>query len=90
MPLYLCLLLVALPLSANAEEEPAFGTLDRDRDGQLSPREVAELSLNFAALDKNDNGYLSRGELQQQGTELHVMNDHAQHAAGLDGATDPN
>lgn len=63
MSMLLRLLLIALPLNAAVAEESLFGNLDRDRDGQLSAREVATLSLNFSALDTDGNGYLSRSEL---------------------------
>lgn len=60
MPALLCLLLASAPLAA---DDSSFRKLDRDRDGQLSAREVAPLRLDFHGLDTNNNGYLSRNEL---------------------------
>lgn len=58
------LLLIALS-SATVAAESSFRTLDLDRDGQLSAREVPALPVQFHALDTDGNGYLSRSEFQE-------------------------
>jgi len=49
------------------EPEALLAMLDRDRDGALSPREVARhpLSKVFREVDRNDNSLLEQGELAE-------------------------
>lgn len=72
-PIHLLAALVTL-ISAGAQEakppvdrrpppQPLLKALDGDRDGNLSPEEIADASSALIELDKNDDGQLTRREI---------------------------
>jgi Ca2+-binding EF-hand superfamily protein len=51
----------------STEFDAAFGEIDKNRDGRVSPAEArinAELAKNFKALDQSADGFLAKDELR--------------------------
>jgi Ca2+-binding EF-hand superfamily protein len=49
------------------DRKGTFATLDKDGDERLSPEEVADSRLagSFSALDRNSDGFVSKGEFRR-------------------------
>jgi hypothetical protein len=51
------------PIDRRPPPPPLLAVLDQDRDGELSPDEIANSPLALAKLDKNGDGKLTRKEI---------------------------